>query len=218
MDFAFDLQERQLRRSLAETIAWCADQHLTAVGEESDEIKRRRGMVEEAFRLMHEAQAENGGLWDRLGDQDKWQRGQRLLEEAEIDTIAPLSPQLRSADLRPSLSIAARLSESEQERLVAAVVKRRSSLVRGRVRERQSIAGPDAGGGRLLIYIPEENLADGAAKYASHGFFDVDNVPPWDLWIAFSGGTLLSWVPPQLVELAQKGIEVNPESCIAWLA
>jgi len=72
-------------------------------------------------------------------------------------------------------------------------------------------------GGRLLIYIPEENLADGAAKYTSRGFFDDDNVPPWDIWVAFFGGTLLSWVPPHLIELAQCGIDANPESCIAWL-
>jgi len=44
----------------------------------------------------------------------------------------------------------------------------------------------------------EENLADGAAKHPSKGFFDVDNTPPWDTWVAFSHGILLSWVPLNL--------------------
>ena len=57
---------------------------------------------------------------------------------------------------------------------------------------------------------------DGAAKYSSNGFFDVNNVPPWDIWVAFSEQTLVSWVPPMLLELAQKGIDANPEGCIRW--
>jgi hypothetical protein len=27
---------------------------------------------------------------------------------------------------------------------------------------------------------------------------------------------LVSWVPPQLLELANAGVEVNPEQCILW--
>ncbi len=70
---------------------------------------------------------------------------------------------------------------------------------------------------KILLYAPEENLADGAAKYSSKGFFDVDNVPPWDTWLTFSNGILLSWVPELLVGLAQNGIDANPEGCIRWL-
>jgi hypothetical protein len=211
------LQERELRRSLAQTIVWCADQQLTAVGEETDEVKKRRRMAEEAVRLMQEAHAEKGGSWKRLHDDDKWQRGQKMLEVADVGPIAPLSQQLRTADLRPSCSLAELRKESERDKLVASVVGRRSSLLRNHDRQAQSTQLADLGSGRLLIYVPEENLADGAAKYASRGFFDVDNVPPWDLWVVFAGGTLLSWVPPELIQLAQSGIDVNPEGCIAWL-
>lgn len=63
---------------------------------------------------------------------------------------------------------------------------------------------------------PDENLADGAAEVASSGFFDVNNVPPWDAWVAFIRGTLISWVPLQLVTTAQLGIDVNPEACVEW--
>ncbi|WP_394829583.1 hypothetical protein [Pendulispora albinea] len=77
--------------------------------------------------------------------------------------------------------------------------------------------------GRLLVYEPGANLADGAAARESSGFFDVDNAPPWDTWIAavHTNGDprrgdyyLLAWVPAALDPHAQRGIEVNPEACI----
>jgi hypothetical protein len=82
-------------------------------------------------------------------------------------------------------------------------------------------------GGRLLIYFPDADLADGAADVQSNGFFDVHNVPPWDTWIALADDGceadvsfrqyIVAWVPPSLVRFAAAGIEVNPEECIAWL-
>jgi hypothetical protein len=82
-------------------------------------------------------------------------------------------------------------------------------------------------GGRLLAYFPDADLTDGAAEVESRGFFDVFNAPPWDTWVAYveeeaTGdwsytSYLVAWVPPELLELAAAGIEVNPEDCIAWL-
>ena len=83
-------------------------------------------------------------------------------------------------------------------------------------------------GGRLLVYFPDADLADGAAEVQSRGFFDVHNVPPWDTWIALADDRpkigdvsyqqyVIAWVPPELVACAHAGIEVNPEECIAWL-
>ena len=69
-------------------------------------------------------------------------------------------------------------------------------------------------GGRLLLFVPAETLDDGAARYSSKGFFDVHNSPPWDTWIGFIDQHVVSWVPPQLIELANAGVEVNPEQCI----
>jgi len=72
-------------------------------------------------------------------------------------------------------------------------------------------------GGRLLYYIPEQNLADGAACQASAGFFDIENIPPWDTWLCVAQHRILvSWVAPEDVARASAGIEVNPECCIAW--
>jgi hypothetical protein len=82
------------------------------------------------------------------------------------------------------------------------------------------------GGGRLLLYFPDAELADGAAEAESRGFFDVNNAPPYGTWVGLfrdaasrrdSFATyLLAWVPPAFIELADRGIAVNPEECIVW--
>ncbi len=81
----------------------------------------------------------------------------------------------------------------------------------------------DLRGGRLLIYFPDGNLSDGAAE----AHFDVENTPPWDIWVAFGvdpdheevdrRAYLVAWVPEPLLALANRGIRVNPEECICWL-
>ena len=81
-------------------------------------------------------------------------------------------------------------------------------------------------GGRLLAYFPDAELSDGAAEAETRGFFDVNNAPPWDTWVALfrdEGGDLstsdclVAWVPGALVESVDRGIYVNPEQCILWL-
>lgn len=85
------------------------------------------------------------------------------------------------------------------------------------------IPAGDLRGGRLLVYFPDQELADGAAEVESRGFLDVNNAPPWDTWVAFiqhvgSGQShLISWVPREFLALADAGIRVNPEECILWL-
>ena len=80
--------------------------------------------------------------------------------------------------------------------------------------------------GRLLCYFPEANLADGAAEVASEGFFDINNIPPWDTWVGLYRSDLLdvghkvyliSYVPEMFLRHAGKGVDVNPEQCIMWL-
>jgi hypothetical protein len=89
-------------------------------------------------------------------------------------------------------------------------------------------------GGRLVVYFPSYNLADGVAEIESKGFFDVDNIPPYDTWVwwvrnvtlveysdhtthQMDGDYLVAWVPPDFIELADAGIRANPESCIRWI-
>lgn len=81
-------------------------------------------------------------------------------------------------------------------------------------------------GGRVLLLLTERNLKDGSAQGPSKGLIGEFNVPPCDCRIDFfesldlpDGGkepALASWIPEQLVALAQRAIDVNPEECLVW--
>lgn len=85
---------------------------------------------------------------------------------------------------------------------------------------------PKLGNGRLLIYFPRATLSDGYAEVLSQGFFDADNLPPFDTWVTFFEDPnlnrsyqqqLLCYVPPSHVDRANAGIDGNPEECILWI-
>lgn len=93
-------------------------------------------------------------------------------------------------------------------------------------RQRRERAGPrQLSGGRLLLYFPDEETADGVAELETSGFFDVHDAPPWDTWVAMledaapgaRGPYLVAWIPPIFLVRAQAGIDVNAMECIAWL-
>jgi hypothetical protein len=92
----------------------------------------------------------------------------------------------------------------------------------------------DLCGGRLLAYFPDDSLFCGMAEVTSLGFFDANNIPPWDTWVwlvrnvrsftyedgahgEMDGNYLVAWVPPEFIPLANEGMKVNPEACIMWL-
>ena len=87
---------------------------------------------------------------------------------------------------------------------------------------------------QTLAYFPDDNLSDGVAEQVSKGFFDVNNIPPYDTWVwmvrnvrtfeyddGAKGETeanyLVAWVPPEFIPLARAGVDANPEGCILWL-
>jgi hypothetical protein len=80
-------------------------------------------------------------------------------------------------------------------------------------------------GGRLIAYSPDANLACGVSEVETEGYFDVNNTPPWDTWVALVHApmaqhfetSLIAWVPPMFVRLSQSGIDVIPEGCVMWL-
>ena len=103
----------------------------------------------------------------------------------------------------------------------------------GELGKRDLADATDLQGGRLLAYFPDDNATDGVADVESEGYFDV-NIPPFDTWVWFvhdrqdieySDGSvhemeanhLVAWVPPDFIELVNRGIEANPEKCIVWL-
>lgn len=156
---------------------------------------------------------------------------------------------LRSCDLRPPIFMhTERVYDSQWEQAAVQVrtvleiqaivdnvaVERANRLRLGyKVNDYPNASADDLAGGRILLYDPYNNLFDGAAESETYGFFDIDNVPPWDTWVCCVGSEdgieetsqryaypyysfLVSWVPPQFVELVDEGIKVNPEACILW--
>jgi hypothetical protein len=70
--------------------------------------------------------------------------------------------------------------------------------------------------GKLLLYEPEETVTDGASEAVSHGFFDIEDSPPWDTWFHLASGSIFSYVPESAISLVQHGIDVNIVDCIQW--
>jgi hypothetical protein len=206
------------KRSLAETVVWCNLQRLTSVAAETDEMRRRRNQIEEAGRILQRAQARAERKWFRqdVYKSRDWQRAMRLLKEAKPDSLAPLEGQLRTSLLEPNIPLSRPQPEAERERIVAELINKRSQLLqveRGEFSEEKVLS---EAAGRLLTYIPSENVADCASRYASRGFFDAYDTPPWDTWVHYCDSTLVSWVPAVVQPLVQAGIDANPVLCVNW--
>ena len=77
--------------------------------------------------------------------------------------------------------------------------------------------GRDLQQGRLLAYWPDSNVADGASKAETEGFFDDADCPPQDTWMWFEEGLLICWIPSLFHKLVEDGIAVNPVEDIIWL-
>jgi hypothetical protein len=215
------------KQRLGETISWCSLHEIINAPEEDESVKQRRLLNQQGVDLfekgfMMAAPYEHADWFSRWRAKakirlatDLRRRGEELMKTAAVTSIVPpLRKQLRSEALRP---FAAQLAQwgADHVAIVERVAEARSQILRnsGRYSELHS---SEPRGGRLLLYAPQDNLACGTAEYLSLGFFDVDNVPPWDTWILMLGKYLVSWVPRQLVRLVQEGLDVNPEQCTLW--
>jgi hypothetical protein len=207
-----DLSSKQFQCSLADTVIWCK---MKAIGmdADSDEIRQRHLLYKQAEEQWEEAQeaVKRTRLRTKITETKQWQNAMALLEQIR-DSLGPMDRTLRTPELKPSFRLDEFGDDAIWAQAVTEVVARRSRLTPETPAEWRHISV----GGRLLLYSPSENLACGAAEASSNGFFDVNNVPPWDIWIEFSEGTLVSWVTPGLLDIAQMGIYANPEECIRW--
>ena len=90
------------------------------------------------------------------------------------------------------------------------------------VTRRQLVGGTPcpAAKGRLLGFEIDACFFDGVAPAETEGFFDDEDLPPWDTWVAFDlrSGRLVSWVPDALVDLADKGVKVHFADAYAWMS
>ena len=212
---------------LNETISWCLSQKIIGDPKEDESITHRRKMNRQGAKLITTAYRMLAP-YERASWISRWLARETIRQAAEIRSegkqlmttanagslVPPLTHQLRSESLRPLAQSLARLG-ADRVGIVEQVIEARSQVLR-RSGKHSGSAHIDLCGGRLLLYAAEDNLADGAAEYVSMGFFDVDNVPPWDTWIAVYGKYLVSWVPTQLFRFVQEGLDVNPEQCILW--
>jgi hypothetical protein len=214
---------------LNETISWCSSQEI--IGEpahvEDESVRQRRLMAHKGSMLIGSGyrvlwQYEGAGWLSRWLARREIRRAVEMKAEGEriratadpVSIVPPLRQQLRSESLREFAQSLAQPG-ADRPKIVDQVVERRSQLLRQSGKYFRS-QDPALSGGRFLLFAPDDNLADGAAEYVSLGFFDVDNVPPWDTWVAMYGKYLISWVPARLVRLVQEGLDVNPEQCILW--
>jgi len=133
---------------------------------------------------------------------------------AQLQSHCILGNQLKSLELKPTADEA--LQPLSCWASVPELAEKRSQKLKQLLPGFKTSAQKAHVIGRFVAYAPEDNLSDGAAEVLSLGLFDVDNVPPWDTWIALVDRYVLAWVPPLLFGFARRGIEVNPEECIKW--
>ena len=144
---------------------------------------------------------------------------------------APSTVALRSAALQSAARFLVDFNEYDDQGLAAGLEvfrKVRRDLSTG---HEASVYHPDlhlhtelSRLGALVIMEPSNSLSDGAARVASHGYFDNNNIPPWDTWITTvpprPGGWgslgLLCWVPKWARQHVEDAIAVNPEECLHW--
>ena len=209
-----DFESPQFRQSLAEVVAWCSARSLQISDAEHTTMQLRLAQYREAGILMTAARkhANSGWLRPKVTETEQWREGIKLLRQLEA-TPHPLRNRLRSESLKPAFSLDEFCSITPWQEAVAEVVTKRSALIDlASVENVPSIQR----NGRLLLCEPLENVADGASEAGSYGFFDVNDIPPWDIWVEFSGNTLVSWVPEEFIGAAQNGIDANPVDCIHW--
>ena len=172
-------------RTFAETILWCSRQELRTSSDDPEYL-RNKGLLH-----LHK------------------------FREVNFASLCPLSVELRSSALRPSVDIGEYTSEDQREQTIAQVNAVRSQLVasEGPI-DQDSILSQRRG--RLLHYWPAENVSDGASEVASLGILDGNDVPPWDTWIHYAEGKLTCWVPEELIGRVQDGIDANMVQCVQW--
>jgi hypothetical protein len=180
----------------------------------SEPGRARTAKVATGLNNAHDQQA----FIERLTETILWCRGAGSL----------LQPR---TSLRTFNPVQSALSSQHHQVYSVSLQRARRLWVSGK-RDHSSIVG--LCGGRLLAYFPDDNLFDGMAEQVSTGFFDVNNIPPYDTWVwmvrnvrafEYADGAkgeieanyLIAWVPPDFIPISTAGIDANPEGCILWL-
>jgi hypothetical protein len=125
----FDFESARFKRSLAETVGWCAMQSLVANPADSDTIRNRRALYEQSERQMQEARASTNKSWLRrkITDTKQWHRGMALLKQVR-DSLGPMEHKLRSATFKPSFALNEFGTNAPWAEAVAEVVNRKIAV------------------------------------------------------------------------------------------
>jgi len=110
------------------------------------------------------------------------------------------------------------------------------AITRRRLLERSGKApsrpASSVAGGRLLVLDPRVTFSIGQARTYSNGYFDTEDLPPWDTWVMqvpepspaprtdprrMTPHYLVAWVPPAYVAWAGVAVETNEEGSLQWL-
>src|SRR5579864_4381472 len=118
--------------------------------------------------------------------------GEEQWSESELRSHCILADPLQSPELKPEIQERSQPVSDWVSTVQGAVAKRCHQL---KGIGRKPTSQPEWQSGCLSVYAPEDNLQ-------SLGYFDVDNIPPWDTWVAMNGSYLLAWVPPQMLKFA----------------
>jgi len=201
------------RWRLAETVAWCSS----------------RAPVDDVANSLRSAALKPSltetGTGPLLTTTQAREMRLRRLAESDSPAAHPVN------GLIPKHSDTERQAQITRERLaiVEGVAQQRAHLLRAEDRypERQA---QDLTNGRLLICEPERSLFDCISSAESDGFFDEADLPPWDCWLCYVSEdeyvlpdgdrerlwTVVSWVPPSLLEKAQAGFAAHIMGALHW--
>jgi hypothetical protein len=111
------------------------------------------------------------------------------------------------------------------ERAFDDFVKGRRKLVGGELPSDELAAAELYRPKSILVVDWASSLFDGAVTPETDGFIDDDCMPGWDSWLAlgevpssYGKKCLICWVPPELSEKVNFGVEVDAASCMSWLS
>lgn len=172
----------------------------------------------------------------RLHDVQRWWTGLPADASTARRARTPaLEPDLEEESSLPALDAALMaLAERRAELLSRRPSRgspRRSSRALQAASPRSPVAPVAESGrstiGRLLVCEMDMSIGGGEAEAASRGLLDLDDRPPWDLWLVAWGRThgsrpeeplvaLVAWIPPEWQALAQAGIEACPTRSLCW--
>ena len=71
--------------------------------------------------------------------------------------------------------------------------------------------------GRFISFCPDATMYDGLAEEFSEGFFDVSDVPPPEFWVGIYNNELVSFIPAEFLDRADKGIQGCLGGSLVWL-